>query len=126
MSIPVDIRFLGLSRSHRPVKVETRDISVEGLAIQLEVIFEDGISLVHNRQTRVKLIPFLVLNEKLVDLTIEIPPEGESIKAIGRVIWYDFYSMDASYYLMVGIFLEEMETQDRKRWGDFVRNIAED
>jgi len=70
------------------------------------------------------LIPYLVLGKKEVALEITIPPNDEKIKAKGRVVWYDLSSREASYFLKAGIFLKEMEDEDRKRWEAFVKNKA--
>jgi len=123
-SIPVTLKFLGLSCSHWPLRAETQDISLEGLSIELEAILKDGISLISNGHKRIRLIPFLVLNEKLVDLEITIPPEGLRIGATGRIVWYDFSFRDHAHYFRAGIFLEEMKTEDRKRWKDFLRTTV--
>jgi len=112
--VPLCMRLLGTTKYPQRIKTETRDVSLEGLSIELRVILKNGSLLIQQGEEPIKLIPFLVLNEKMVELDIEIPPEGESIGAIGRVIWYDFGSRRASYYFCVGIFLENMELEDRQ------------
>jgi len=118
------MRLLGTTKSPQRIKTETRDVSLEGLSIELRVILKNGSLLIQQGEEPIKLIPFLVLNEKMVELGIEIPPEGESIGAIGRVIWYDFGSRRASYYYCVGIFLEKMKVEDRIKWEEFIKNIG--
>ncbi len=61
----------------------------------------------------IKVIPFLVLNEKMVELETVLPPKGRRIRAIGKVLWYDFGSRRTSYYFRAGIFLEKMGVGDR-------------
>ena len=56
-------------------------------------------------------------------MDIKVPPMGERIAAMGRVIWYDFGSKGGSYYFMTGILFEKMEVEDRKKWGKFIKNI---
>jgi len=123
-SIPLTMRLLGTTKYPQRIKTETRDVSLEGLSIELQVILKNGSLLIQQGEEPIKLIPFLVLNEKMVELGIEIPPEGESIGAIGRVIWYDFGSRRASYYYCVGIFLEKMKVEDRIKWEEFIKNIG--
>jgi hypothetical protein len=84
---------------------------------------KNGSLLIQEGEEPIKLIPFLVLNQKAVELDIEIPPEGERIRAIGRVIWYDFGSRRTSYFFRVGIFLGKMGVKDRKKWEEFVKNV---
>jgi len=122
-SIPLNIRLLGTTKYPQPINAETRDVSLEGLSIELHTIFKNGSLFIQEGQGSVKLIPFLVLNEKMVELEIKVPPMGERIRAIARVIWYDFGSKGASYYFRAGIFLEKMEAEDRKKWEKFIKNI---
>jgi hypothetical protein len=122
--VPLTIRLLGIAKHPCPINVETRDVSREGLLIELEVRLKNGSLLIQEGEETIKLIPFLVLNEKLVELDMKIPPRGEKVRAIGRVRWYDFGSREKSYYFRTGIFMEEMEIEDRKRWEDFIKNVS--
>ena len=121
--IPLRISLLGTTRCPRPINAETRTVSLEGLSIELHTILKNGSLLIQVGEERIKLIPFLVLNEKMVALDIKVPPTGEWIGATGRVIWYDFGSKGDSYYFRAGILLEKMEAEDRKKWEEFVKNI---
>jgi hypothetical protein len=120
--IPLSMRFLGTTKHPQPINSKTSNVSVEGLSVKLHVILKNGSLLIQEGEEPIKLIPFLVLNEKMVGLDMKIPPEGENIGAIGRVIWYDFGSRRASYYFCAGIFLEKMGVKDRKKWEEFVKN----
>ena len=122
--VPLTIRFLGVTKHSQPIIAETRDVSLEGLSIELEITLKDGSFLIQQGEETIKLIPFLVLNEKLVGLDIKIPPNGETIEATGRIRWCDFGSREELYYFRVGIFLEEMEVEDRKKWKDFIRKVS--
>jgi hypothetical protein len=121
--IPLSMRFLGTTKYPEPINTKTRNVSLEGLSIELRVVLKNGSLIIKEGEEPIKLIPFLVLNEKMVGLDMRIPPEGENIEAIARVIWYDFGSKGASYYFWAGIFLEKMEAEDRKKWEKFIRNI---
>ena len=114
--------LLGITKHSQPINSKTRNVSIEGLSIELQVILKNTSFLIQGGGKPIKLIPFLVLNEKAVELDIKIPPKGERIRAIGRVIWYDFGSRGASYYFEAGIFLEKMEVEDRRKWEEFVKN----
>ena len=122
--IPLSIRLLGTTKDPQPINTETRNVSLEGLSIELQAILDNGNLLIQGGKGRIKLIPFLVLNEKMLELEIKIPPKGERIRAIGRVIWYDFGSRGASYYFCAGTFLEKMEVEDRRKWEEFIKNIG--
>ena len=120
--IPLTIRLLGIAKHLWPINVETKNVSRGGLLIELEVKLKNGNLLIQQGEEPIKLIPFLVLNEKLVELDIKIPPRGEGVRATGRVRWYDFGSREKSYYFRAGIFMKEMEIGDRKRWENFIKN----
>jgi hypothetical protein len=117
-SLPLTIRLLGVTKHPHPIHAETRNVSRKGLSVELEVKLKNGSLLIHQGQEAIKLIPFLVLSDKRMELDIEIPPKGERIKATGRVRWYDFGSREKSYYFKIGILLEKIE--DRKKWEDFI------
>ena len=121
--IPLSIRLLGTTKYPEPINTGTRNVCLEGLSIELRVILKNGSLLIQEGEEPIKLIPFLVLNEKAVELDIKIPPKGERIRAIGRVMWYDFGLRRGSYYFCVGIFLEKMEVEDRRKWEEFIKNI---
>ncbi|OGQ00949.1 MAG: hypothetical protein A2026_17510 [Deltaproteobacteria bacterium RBG_19FT_COMBO_46_12] len=111
-SIPLTIKLLGTTKLPQAINAETRNVSRKGLSIELEVKLKNGSLLVQQGEVAIKLIPFLVLGEKLMELDIKIPPKGEGIRTTGRVRWYDFGSREKSYYFRAGILLEKIE--DRK------------
>ena len=121
--IPLRIRLLGATKCPQ-LNAETRNVSPEGLSIELQGVLKNGSLFIQEGEEPIKLIPFLVLNKKVVELDIKIPPKDERIRAKGRVIWYDFGSRGASYYFCVGIFLEKMEVEDRRKWEEFIKNIG--
>jgi len=121
--VPLTIRLLGTTKYPEPISAKTRNVSLEGLSVELRVISKNGSLLMQEGAEPIKLIPFLVLNQKAVQLDIEIPPKGEKTRATGKVIWYDFSSRRASYYFRAGIFLEEMGVKERKKWEEYVKNI---
>ena len=121
-SIPLTVRLLGVAKHPHPIHAETRNVSRKGLSVELEVKLKNGSLLIHQGGEAIKLIPFLVLSEKLVELDIKIPPRGERVIATGRVRWYDFGSKEESYYFRAGILLEKIE--DKKKWEDFIGKVS--
>ncbi|RLB05569.1 MAG: hypothetical protein DRG50_07035 [Deltaproteobacteria bacterium] len=122
--LPLKMRLLGTGH-YVPIKALTKNVSLEGLLIEAQVFLEDGSLLIWKGEESVKLDPFLVLDEKLIELDIWLPPKSEKIRATGRVIWYDLGSKGTSYYFRVGVSLEKMGVLDGKRWVNFVKNIVE-
>jgi hypothetical protein len=121
--VPLTIKLLGIGIPSWPIHVESRDVSRDGLSIELGVELKEGRLIVQQGEEPIKLIPFIVLNEKLVELEIEIPPRRERVRAKGMIRWYDFGSRDESYFFRAGIFMKEMEIEDRKRWEDFIKHV---
>ena len=109
IALPLNMRLLASFRRPLIVDVQTRNVSLEGLSIEL---YGGGESS--------RLIPHLVLDRQAVALEIAVPRKGEGIRAIGRVMWYDSGSRRRAEDFRAGIFLEEMEAEDRKVWAEFV------
>lgn len=126
LPVSLSIRLLGTTKYPQRFNAKTRNVALEGLSIELSVMLKNRSLLIQDRKEPIKVIPFLVLNEKMVELETELPPKGRRIRAIGKVIWYDFGSRRTSYYLRAGIFLEKMGVGDRKEWEEFVKNIEVD
>jgi hypothetical protein len=80
------MRLLGTTKDPQPINTETRNVSPEGLLIELRAILKNEGLFIQEREEPIKLIPCLVLNEKKVELKIEIPPKGKTIRATGRNI----------------------------------------
>lgn len=124
MPIPVRIKLVGISKRPPTIETVTRNISPVGISMELQVSLTNGVFLIQEGEKPINLIPYLVLEDKEVVLEITLPPHEEKIRARGRIIWYDFGSREASDYFGAGIFLKEMEVEDRKRWKEFARDTA--
>ena len=119
--IPLRLKLRGMSIPCPAIHAEAANISLEGLMMELNVTLKDGSLLIRAGDEYIKLIPYLVLNEKRVELEMTIPQEEKKIRAVGRIIWYDFGSIESLYHLQMGIFLEEMESEDRRMWEKYVK-----
>jgi hypothetical protein len=113
-SISLSMRLSGVFTRPLTVNVRSRNVSFEGLSIEL-----------YKEDETLDLIPYLVLDGKAVELEIKVPPKGERIRATGRVVWCNSGSKKASYYFRAGISIEEIETEDRKKWENFVKKMAQ-
>jgi hypothetical protein len=80
--------------------------------------------LIQEQENSINLIPYLALEEKEVELEITIPPHEETMRARGRVVWYEFCSREAADLCRVGIFFKDIEVEARERWEAFVREAA--
>jgi hypothetical protein len=123
-AIPVHIKLLGMSKHLPSIEVVTRNISPVGILTELPVTLTNGIFLIHEEEKSINLIPYLALEEKEVELEITIPPHEETMRARGRVVWYDFCARETSDLCRVGILFKDIEVEARERWEAFVRNAA--
>ena len=125
ISIPLNIRLHGAAPSTSPINVETGNISPEGLSILIGIRWEERRLSLKGGERPTKVIPYLLLNDKVLELGIKILPKGGRIKGIGKVMWYDRCLIGEFYYLRAGVHIEEMVSEDREKWLDFVRAVAQ-
>jgi len=121
--IPLSLKLLGMGKDDHLIKAQTINISFDGILIEIPVFLEDDCLLIHRGDEPVKLAPFLVLNEKIVELHLKAPPMAQMIRAIGKVVWYEIGSRGKSYHFMMGIALEKMGDEDGEKWVNLVGNI---
>jgi hypothetical protein len=126
IAVPVRIRLLGTGKHPPTIEIVTKNISPLGISIELQVNLTNGVFFIQEGEKPVNLIPYLVLENKEVELEVSLPPHEKKVRARGRVIWYDFGSGEVSYYFRAGIlfFLKQMDPEERKTWEEFVRNTA--
>lgn len=124
ITVPLHLKLRGLAKDSPKIEAATKNISPLGVSTALHVTLTNGVFYIMEGEKPVNLIPFLVLENKEVDVAITIPPAKKKVSAKGKIIWYDFGSREASYYFEAGIFLKEMEVEDRTMWEEFVRNTA--
>ena len=125
--VALTVRLLGTPRHHEPITIETSHVSSEGLLLELKMVIKKGAFLVQdsNGNEVINLVPFLILNQKMVELDIKLPTCDEDLKAIGNIVGFDFGTKGASNFFKAGILLEEMAAEDRKHWETFVSTVAE-
>ena len=114
ISIPVSLRLVDAARLAREFNVHTVNVCREGLAIAI-----------YEGEEVMRLIVPLLSEKQSVELDISLPPTGEGIRALGQARWYDIRSDKGSRrYLRAGIFLQQMDADDRTKWEEFVQNVA--
>ena len=124
IAVPLHIKLLGMSKDLPTIETATRNISPVGISMELPVALTKGAFFIHEGKKPINLIPYLALEKKEVSLNLTLPPHEEQIRASGKIIWYDFGTRETSYYFEAGIFLKEMEFEDRKRWEEFTMNAV--
>lgn len=124
IAVPLHIKLLGMSKDPPTIETATRNISPVGISMELPVALTKGAFFIREGEKPINLIPYLALDKKEVTLKMTLPPHEEQIRAKGKIIWYDFGTRETSYYFEAGIFLKEMEFEDRKRWEEFTIKAA--
>jgi len=111
ISLPIRMTLALPSGDSVMLDVHTRNISPEGLSIEVDV--EDD----------PQLATHCVWANMPVELDIELP-QGRSIRGIGRVKWHNLGGARSSCCFEGGFFLEHMELEEREAWQVFVENVA--
>ena len=127
ISIPLSIKLQGAPTSSPPINVEITNISLDGLSLVIKIKIRrknTWLSIEEGGDSK-KKIPYLLLKDKVLELGIKILPGGRMIKARGKVTWYKRKLRGEFYYLRAGIFIEEMENEDREKWLEFLRTVAQ-
>jgi hypothetical protein len=123
-AIPLTIEILGTPLPPPPLTVETNDISLQGLSIiiTIKTKSEQGRLSIQEGEDP-KLVKYLLLDNKRLQLGINILPQDQGIPAIGRVKWC-YRSLDRDcYYVKAGIMIEEMERKYQERWFEFLKTV---
>jgi len=124
-AIPLTIRLLGSSLSPPPITVETDNISPQGLSvvIEIETRLAHGRFSIQGGEDSIKMAQYLLLDNKQLELGINILPRGRSIKAMGKVLWYDRSFRMGLYSVRAGILIEEIEREHKETWLEFLDTI---
>jgi hypothetical protein len=128
LTIPLSLRMklMGKDKHVQGIKATSRNVSFNGFLIETEVFLEDDILFLQKGEEPVKLDPFLVAGDTMLEFNIKLPPDAKIITAKGNIAWYELGSRGTSYYYKAGISLEKMTAEDGKRWISFVKDIAQD
>ena len=90
------------------------NISREGLAVAL-----------YQGEDTTKLIQSLLSEDQSVEVALKLPVTGERVTGKGMVKWLDIGPVAAlGRSIRAGIFLEQMNDEDRARWAHFVEDRA--
>lgn len=129
--IPLKVRFKIVdlwSREQSSMLIEgkTWNVSYDGLCIETDAALQEGVMTFSesNGERRVKVLPFLVMEEQQLELEIILPSSRGRIIALGRVIWSELKTTETAYHLKIGVLLEELVPQERDRWNMFIQEVA--
>ena len=130
--VPLPVRFKivdlwSTEQSSIPIHGKTWNVSYDGLCIEADAVVQEGVMAFSESSTekKVKVLPFLVMEEQRLDMKIDLPSRQRSIIASGRVVWSELKATDKKYHLRIGVFLEEMARQEREKWSHFIQHVKE-
>ena len=125
VAIPLTIKLIGIAASPPPITVETANISPQGLSIviNLETRFEHGRLSIQGGEDSIRMAQYLLLDNRTLALGINILPQGRSIKAMGKVKWYNRSFSKGLYSVKAGILIEKIEREHKKEWLEFLAAI---
>jgi hypothetical protein len=127
-AIPVTINIVGEAGPPPPVTVHTANISPRGLStiIQIRMREQDGrVSIHEEAKDLAKIVKYLLSDDRIVGLGINILPRGGSIDAMGTVKWHASRVSKQLYAVRTGIFLDEIDRAQKQEWFYFLRGIYE-
>lgn len=124
VSIPVTIKIVGLVIAPPQITVETDDISLKGLSISMKIktTLGPGRLAIEEGEDK-KMVTYLLLDNKRLELGINILPKGGSIQAGGKVKWYDRRWSRGFYYVRVGICIDWIESEYKEKWSEYLKTV---
>ena len=126
--IPLKVHFRivdlwSKEQSSMHIEGKTWNVSYDGLCIETDAKFQEGVMTFSESmgEKRVKVLPFLVMEEQQLEMEIDLPMDRGKVIAVGRVVWSELKATHKAYHLKIGVFLEEMAPTEQDRWNHFVR-----
>ncbi|MCK5552022.1 MAG: PilZ domain-containing protein [Deltaproteobacteria bacterium] len=119
------VDFWSKEQSSMVIEGKTWNISYDGLCIETDAAMQEGMMTFSESsgEKRVKVLPFLVMEEQQLELQVDLPSGREKVIASGRVVWSEVKSTDKIYHVKIGVFLEEMAPGEREKWNHFIQHV---
>ena len=120
---PLSINFSFISRWNNPkasriIKGKSWDVSSKGLCLETEIDMRDGVLEFSETEAaeKEKVLPYLVLSEKEIELELNLPPKGNKTLVMGKPIWYEFTSGESTSRLKICILFKGMPREVLNNW----------
>ncbi len=130
LHVPLKVHFRivdiwSKEQSSMLIEGKTWNVSYDGLCIETDAALQEGVMTFSESSDgkRVKVLPFLVMEEQRLEMEINLPSDRGKVIASGRVVWSELKATDRAYHLKIGVFLEEMAPTERNRWNHFLRHV---
>jgi hypothetical protein len=119
------VDFWSKEQSSMVTEGKTWNISYDGLCVETDAAVQEGVMTFSESsgEKRVKVLPFLVMEEQQLELEVDLPSGREKVIASGRVVWSELKSTDKIYHVKIGVFLEEMASREREKWNHFIQHV---
>ena len=126
-AIPLTIQLVLNPIPPPPVSVETDTISPQGLSIiiPIQTQFERGRFFIPGGEDSIRMAQYLLLDNKQLNVGINILPHGGSIPALGMVKWYTRSFNKGLYIVRAGLFIDAMEAEHSNQWLEFLTAISQ-
>ena len=126
-AIPLTIQLVGTPVPPPPVSVETDTISPRGLSIVIliETQFERGRFSIPGGEDSIRMAQYLLLDNKQLNIGINILPRGGSIPALGTVKWYTRSFDKGLYVVRTGVLINHMEAEHSDAWQEFISAVSQ-
>jgi hypothetical protein len=119
------VDFWSKEQSSMVIEGKTWNISYDGLCVETDAAVQEGVMTFSESsgEKRVKVLPFLVMEEQQLELEVDLPSGREKVIASGRVVWSELKFTDKIYHVKIGVFLEEMASREREKWNHFIQHM---
>ena len=126
-AIPLTIQLVLNPVPPPPVSVETDTISSQGLSIiiPIKTQFERGRFFIPGGEDSIRMAQYLLLDNKQLNVGINILPQGRSIPALGTVKWYTRSFNKGLYVVRAGIFIDTMKAEHTNQWLEFLTALSQ-
>jgi hypothetical protein len=126
-AIPLTIQLVLNPIPPPPVSVETDTISPQGLSIiiPIQTQFERGRFFIPGGEDSIRMAQYLLLDNKQLNVEINVLPQGGSIPALGTVKWYTRSFNKGLYLVRAGLFIDAMKTEHTNQWLEFLTAISQ-
>jgi hypothetical protein len=126
-AIPLTIQLVLNPIPPPPVSVETDTISPQGLSIiiPIQTQFKQGRFFIPGGEDSIRMAQHLLLDNKQLNVGINILPQGESIPALGTVKWYTRSFDKGLYVVRTGVLIHHMEAEYTDAWQEFISAVSQ-
>ena len=120
LMVPMYVKLADKTLSMPSVRMHTRNISRNGFSLGTTIRLENG-TLVDTGNNRFDMIvPYLVLDGKLLGFGLELPLGKGRVAGTGQVRWCRRGVDDDGFHMNAGILLKTMNAEGKKLWLEFV------